>query len=61
VAHAQLRIVGQQGIDADQDGIVRRAQSVGQGQRFVAADGKALPRLEGDAAVDALRPRQRDE
>jgi hypothetical protein len=61
VAHAQLWIVGQQRVDADQDGVVGCAQGVRQRQRLAAAEREALPGFKRDAAVEALRPRQRDE
>ncbi len=57
----EQRIVGHDGIAADHDGVVRRAQQVRAGARRFAGDPAALAGGRGDAAVERGRELQGDE
>ena len=54
-AHGQFGIVGQHGLDADQDGVVAGAQAVALLTRFGTCDPLALAGRRGDAAVERRR------
>ena len=53
-ADGQLRIVGQRGADADDDGIDQRAQAMQMGEPFGAVDVVRVSAGGGDAGVDRL-------
>ena len=59
--HRQRRVVRQQRADADDDHVVGGPQGVGERERLVAAQPVWLALVERDAAIQALRPGQRDE
>ena len=58
--HGQARIVGQHRIDADQDGVVHRAQAVREVEREVTTDAQLLAGATRDRSIEALRIGQRD-
>ena len=59
-AHGQLRVVGEDRADADQDGVVQAAQPVGQLERERPADGERTAVGCADGPVEGLRIANRD-
>ncbi len=58
--NSQAWIVGQDRSHADQDGVVRRSQAVGEGQRFIAAERQPFSGGGSNAAVKTLGEGQGD-